>query len=177
MPEQAIKIDLSGQRFGRLTALEPCGRKNGHIVWLCRCDCGNFTEVESSELRRTNRNGTKSCGCLAAEKSRLRIANRYPNPHSKERLYNVWTSMLHRCNCENAQHYKDYGGRGIKVCEEWSSYEVFKKWALSHGYDAKAPRGRSTLDRIDVNGNYEPSNCRFVDMKIQVHNRRKAGEF
>ena len=170
--------NIAGQKFGRLTAVEWLYFDGKQSWWKCLCDCGNYKKASLTKLTRTTRTGVKSCGCLSAEKSRQRIAARYPKPHHTERLYNVWTSMLHRCNCPTAQNYKSYGGRGIKVCDEWSSYETFRDWAYSHGYDANAPRGKSTIDRIDVNGNYEPSNCRFVDMKVQVNNRRKKkGEF
>lgn len=82
--------------------------------------------------------------------------------------------MRHRCANSNDASYKYYGGRGITVCEEWGDYERFRNWALANGYDPNAPQGECTIDRIDVNGNYEPSNCRWVDMKTQNANKRNT---
>jgi hypothetical protein len=128
--------------------------------------------VNSAELRRKDRNGVKSCGCLASELSAGRIKKRFPNPYHTDRLYGVWTGMRYRCNNPKSKHYPDYGGRGISICKEWESYEAFRKWAISNGYDEKAPRGSCTIDRINVDGNYCPENCRWVNMMTQVHNRR-----
>ena len=167
--------DLSGMKFGRLTVIKPNGKIRGHVAWLCKCDCGNETTVESSELLRKNRSGTKSCGCLSSELSSRRALQKHPEPFHKERLYHVWLSMNHRCYCNTSQHFKDYGGRGISVCDEWRhDYTAFRTWALSHGYVPEAPRGECTLDRIDVDGNYCPDNCRWVNMKTQVQNRRNS---
>lgn len=90
----------------------------------------------------------------------------------KTRLYYVWCGMRCRCNYKKSKSYKNYGKRGIKVCKEWDNYQNFKEWALSNGYDENAKRGQCTLDRIDVNGNYEPKNCRFVNNKFQCNNKR-----
>jgi len=90
---------------------------------------------------------------------------------SKTRLYRTWTNMRFRCNDTHDCHYKYYGAKGVKVCKEWDDFTVFKDWALANGYDKNAPFGVCTIDRIDVDGNYEPSNCRWVDAKTQIHNR------
>ena len=87
------------------------------------------------------------------------------------RLYSLWCGMRSRCNYKGNIHYKNYGGRGIKVCDEWNNYWNFREWAYSNGYNKTAKRGECTLDRINVNGNYEPSNCRFVDNKFQCNNK------
>lgn len=157
--------DKTGKRYGRLVAVEYI---EGKGKWLCRCDCGNVTEAKSYQLKAGLK---RSCGCLQEE---LRRSTPTTATHlaSKTRLYAVWSNMKQRCmNCSRPD-YSNYGGRGISVCEEWLSFEPFQKWALSSGYDASAPIGECTLDRIDVNGDYEPSNCRWVDAKTQRANQR-----
>lgn len=90
-----------------------------------------------------------------------------------DRLYKVWESIVKRCYNQKSKDYYLYGGRGIGMCQEWRDYFCeFKAWALENGYDYRAASFECTIDRIDVNGDYEPSNCRFVDMKTQIHNRR-----
>ena len=158
--------DLTGQRFGRLAVLELTGKKtkSGNVIWKCRCDCGNVTEADSGSLRV----GYKiSCGCFQRDHAR---ALNMSHGGRNERLYLVWMDMRRRCRDENDKNYCNYGGRGIEVCEEWQDYETFREWAVTHGYDRDAKRGECTLDRIDVNGNYEPRNCRWVDLKTQANN-------
>lgn len=159
---QPIKYDKSyiGKRYGRLTVIDvkdKCVRK-----FKCRCDCGNIYYAVPCDLE----NGSvKSCGCIKDEIS--------ANAISYDRLYKVWQDMKRRCYSESDVSYKNYGARGIAVCDEWRySYENFKKWAYANGYDENAPYGECTIDRIDVNGNYEPSNCRWTDMKTQNNNKR-----
>lgn len=160
-------IDLTGKRFGRLQVLMRSGSKNGSAMWLCRCDCGKTKVICGVELRSGE---TKSCGCLHRE-----IASQTMTKHNgshKERLYRVWAAMLSRTRNPNATNYKYYGGRGIKVCEEWNDYEVFRDWALQNGYNPSAQYGECTLDRINVDGNYCPTNCRWVNMSSQNNNQR-----
>lgn len=166
-------IDLTGQRFGRLVAVRVVGQdNNGRARWLCHCDCGNNTEVASKELRRGT---TVSCGCYSRENSGKRIsAFNYRHGERNTRLYGVWTGMRYRCNCPTCKSYANYGGRGISVCDEWSTFPPFRDWAMANGYDPDAPKGKCTLDRIDADGNYEPSNCRWVDSKVQNNNRRSS---
>ena len=150
--------DLTGKKFGKLTVIK-FHHTNHNKYWLCKCECGNETIVRGSSL--TN-GGTTSCGC---GKQQL-------NGASKERLYSVYNSMIQRCENPKSNRYNNYGGRGIKVCDEWkNNYFAFRKWAYENGYNENATYGKCTIDRIDVNGNYEPDNCRFVDMKTQAHNR------
>lgn len=157
--------DITGKRFGRLVAIEPVGKTEvGNIIWRCQCDCGNKKDVSTKDLGR----GTFSCGCYRNEQ---RIERSTKHGMSRSRLYSVHSTMLGRCNNPNAHQYENYGGRGIKVCDEWHDFESFAKWAKENGY-VEGERGKCTLDRIDPNGNYEPNNCRWVTMKTQERNRR-----
>ena len=167
-------IDRTGERFGRLTVLSRADdyiANNGkhHVRWNCICDCGKTTVVDVVQLVGCK---TKSCGCLKEEtlsNGNLKHGGRY------DRLYKVYYNMKNRCCNSNAGDYKYYGGRGISICNEWlNSYTAFKNWAYSNGYDENADKGKCTLDRIDVDGNYEPTNCRFVDMATQSRNRRNV---
>ena len=162
--------DLTGKRFGKLTVIEhagehiaPCGTKRQ--LWRCVCDCGAEKVVQSNNLK----NGTTvSCGCHRLDKI---IKHNTVHGGSHDRLYEIWKSMKRRCNSHNDKHYSTYGGRGIRVCREWAdSYQSFKDWAYENGYDDSANFQECTLDRIDNNGNYEPSNCRFVGKIEQMNN-------
>lgn len=159
--------DLTGQRFGRLIVLGRDG-KNEHraIKWKCQCDCGNQISTLSQSLLSGH---TKSCGCLHKD-----IMTKHGGKDS--RLYHVWQSMKRRCNSPNSTSYMWYGAKGVKVCEEWESFEPFRKWAIASGYDENAERGICTLDRIDSSGNYEPSNCRWVSIAEQNRNMRKKAK-
>ncbi len=162
-----MKLDLSGKRFGRLVAISCAGKnKYNKTLWLCKCDCGNEKAIALDQLTS---GGTRSCGCLEYE-NRQMFGTRSKRTHeqTKTRLYRIWLGMKTRCYNKNDAHWKDYGSRGISVCEEWrNGFEAFRDWALKNGYDESL-----TIDRIDPNGGYAPSNCRWVTPADQQRNKR-----
>ena len=158
-------IDLSGQRFGRLTVIERAANNGTKTMWECKCDCGNTKVVSGSNLKNGN---VKSCGCYWRDVvPKVNQEKNFRHGDSGTKLHKVWANMRYRCNNPRCKCYDNYGGRGISICAEWSSYENFRDWALRNGY----AEGLS-IDRIDNDGNYEPANCRWVSMKTQINNRR-----
>ena len=173
-------VDLAGKRFGKWTVIKKSASiGNGAkpcVYWECMCDCGTIREVMGSRLRS---GVSKSCGCY-------KVVHLVESPPRKthggsraDRLYRVWRGMIDRCYYPSHNRYSEYGGRGIFICEEWrSNYAAFREWAITSGYNPFATRGACTIDRIDVDGPYAPWNCRWVDMKVQAHNKqKKAGAF
>ena len=165
-------IDLTGQRFGRLIVTERDGSTpQGTATWRCRCDCGNGCVVDGAKLRKCN---TRSCGCLHDEAARKRLTI---HGKSGTRLYAVWKALKQRCYDPSDKVYDRYGGRGITVCSQWlDNFQAFYNWAMANGYDESAPTGQCTIDRIDNDKGYSPDNCRWVDMKVQRHNRSDMKE-
>jgi len=159
------RLDLVNQRFGRLTVISFTGIDNNcNSLWECKCDCGNITTVRGNFLKDGH---TKSCGCD-------RKSSHFTHKKSKTRLYVIWKNMKSRCYYKNNNSFKNYGERGIVVCDEWkNNYESFEKWAINNGY-VESSGYKCTIDRIDPNGNYCPENCRWVSPKEQSRNKRNT---
>lgn len=158
------KVDRTGQRWGRLLVVEQAPNNGSWVMWKCRCDCGNKVEVRAISLASGN---TRSCGCLQREELGERRF-KHGMSQSNPRMYRVWRSMKSRCFNRNCLRYQDYGGRGITVCERWK--ESFAAFLQDVG---EPPRPHLVIDRIDNDGNYEPSNVRWVTYSESARNRRR----
>lgn len=153
-----------GQRFGRLVVIDSY-IDSGKTYWVCQCDCGRVV----TKLAKLVKFGHYiSCGCISKE---IR-----ENSYSGERLYGIWHNMKYRCLNPNSKEYHNYGGRGISICKEWlESYQAFKKWAYNNGWTEELheqAKDNLSIERIDVNGNYCPENCKFIPLWQQAYNKR-----
>lgn len=158
-----VPLDLTGARFGKLTAVKRAANNKKQTVWECLCDCGNTVLVQTGHLRSGT---TVSCGCYKRQRS-TEIATRHGK--SKSKLYNVWLSMRQRCHNPNCKDFSHWGGRGVNVCQEWDDYATFEAWATQNGYVEGL-----TIERVNVNGDYAPDNCTWIPRSEQMRNTTRT---
>lgn len=166
-------LRIAGSRFGRLVVVSVCGQsKSKNLIWLCKCDCGRFSRPVGSRLIN---GGTKSCGCLARENTSIRskLLNTKHGDNIRGKIaseYVSWAAMKQRCSNPHNVHYKHYGGRGISVCARWADYPSFLEDM------GRKPNPTFTIDRINVDGDYEPSNCRWLSRAENNHTKRRQND-
>lgn len=153
--------DEAGHVYGKWTVLRKFGnRRGGAAIWECRCQCGTVAQVTGTDLRSGKSAQCKQCALLAiGEKVKT-------HGQTGTRVYRIWKAMRVRCNDKNAREYNRYGGRGIHICDEWNEFSSFSNWAYANGYSDSL-----SIDRVDNDGSYSPTNCRWADKKTQSRNR------
>ena len=161
--------DITGQRFSHLVVLGLDHIENKKSYWLCQCDCGNQKVIRSDCLKVI-----QSCGCVKKEQDLINLGITNNHHMTNHPAFRIWNAMMNRCMSPNNAHYKDYGGRGITVCDEWKNPINFCKWADDNGF---IPNTDLSIERIDVNGNYEPSNCKWIPKSEQRFNKRNTVKF
>lgn len=162
-----MKSVSAGERYGKLVAINQVeSNGNGEIQWLCKCDCGNTHVARQYQLLNGK---TKSCGCLRHEIGKQRGLSNKAHGLSYTRIYRIWRGMMSRCYNTSSNRYSNYGAKGIEVCSEWHDLTNFYRWAISSGYSDEL-----SLDRKNVNGNYEPSNCKWSTIREQSVNKRNS---
>lgn len=160
-----MRKDITNQRFGLLVAVRPVrDPKRPRFLWECKCDCGGTQVADPGRLRR---GAVMSCGCLRSEAAKRMVQGNVTHGLSKSRVFRIWTGMKSRCDNPIQTGFENYGGRGIKVCKRWA--DSFEDFLLDMGMP---PDEKAQLDRIDVNGNYEPMNCRWISPKENSRNKR-----
>lgn len=175
-----LKNDLTGKTFGRLTVLRRVkntghtpSKPQGYVSWEVRCECGTVKVVRGGCMKRGT---TRSCGCYRSENMLVGQVDGITHGMSHLPEYRVWEGMRHRCNNPHNNAYVHYGGRGIAVCDRWE--ESFENFLEDMGPrppgETSSGKALYSLDRIDVNGNYEPSNCRWADWETQARNKRSS---
>ena len=156
--------DLTGKKFGKLEVIGVHDTGSRKTYYVCQCDCGNIKVVRADALIS---GATKSCGCIKKEQDKINLSANHKHKMSGTRIYETWQDMKRRCYNKQNARYDRYGGRGITVCDEWlNNFQSFHDWAISNGYSDDL-----SIDRIDNDGNYEPSNCRWSTAKEQCNNR------